>query len=321
MPRLPRIWTRPKPTIEAMNRAIQGRKLILPDPKLNAIIVGALAKAREKHRIDLHFGAFMGDHFHLNFAPASTLDQANFMRDFTRKLSIEAGVLYRWKGTIFPDRYHAIEVSDEPEAQIQRLVYHLSHGCKEGLVASPFDWPGVNFLDALLTGEPLKGIWIDRTAYNTARRQGKDVSEEDFTEHLELPLEPLPCWRHLDQETRRKYVLEIVRHIEEETERRHADAGTRPVGVKAALDHDPHEPAKHLKKSPKPLFHTFTRKVFWEMREALLFLLAAYRDAADRLKVGELWVRFPENTFPPGMPFVRPAWMYLDSSPTIWEPG
>ena len=44
------------------------------------------------------------------------------------------------------------------------------------------------------------------------------------------------------------------------------------------------------------------------MREAFLLILAAYYEAAERLKAGERDVEFPENTFPPGLPFVEPAW-------------
>ena len=43
------------------------------------------------------------------------------------------------------------------------------------------------------------------------------------------------------------------------------------------------------------------------MREALLLIVAPYFEAAERLKAGYRDVEFPENTFPPGLPFVEPA--------------
>ncbi|HSJ74704.1 MAG TPA: hypothetical protein VK899_00705, partial [Gemmatimonadales bacterium] len=52
---------------------------------------------------------------------------------------------------------------DEEAAQVDRLIYVLSNGVKEGLVARVEEWPGVHSAHALLTGEPLEGIWYDRT--------------------------------------------------------------------------------------------------------------------------------------------------------------
>ncbi len=321
MSRVPRLWTRPNAGVEIMNRCIQGRHLIKPSPRLNQIIIGALAKAREKYPVEIYSGAFASNHFHLHLQAPSVKIQADFMAHFTRKLSFETGILYDWKTRTFPDRYHSSEVSQEPEAQIRRLVYHLQHGAKEGLVSSPLDWPGVNFLDALITGEPLKGIWVDRSGYYRASRRDESVTLEDFTEHLELPIAPLPCWAHLSQESRRDLVLDIIREIEEETAGNHAANGTAPLGAKAVLAGDPHYYPRKLKKSPQPLFHTFRKKVRQEMKEAYSLILAAYCAAAERLRAGERDVEFPQNTFPPGLPFVEPTWALAGLTLKPLRPG
>ena len=59
--------------------------------------------------------------------------------------------------------YQAIVISNEEGAQIERLNYLLSNGCKEGLVDHLRDWPGVHCVRHLLDGEPLVGAWFDRT--------------------------------------------------------------------------------------------------------------------------------------------------------------
>lgn len=309
------MWTRPRAAVDIVNRTIQGRHLIKPSPQLNRVIVGALAKARQKHKVDVYCGAFLGSHFHLYLRANTVYDQACFMRDFTRKLSLESGILYDWRSSTFPNRYHAAEVSEEPETQIRRLTYQLKNSCKEGLVSSPLDWPGVNFAEALISGEPLRGIWIDRSGYYRAKQRGKDVTLEDFTEHLELPLEPLPCWRDVEPATRRRYVLEIVRQIEVETAAQHRELGSRPMGAEAVLAGDPHFRPDALESSPQPLFHAARQEIRDTMREALALIYAAYLEAARRLREGDRTVEFPENTFPPGLPFVVP------SSRVIWEPG
>ena len=131
MPRIPRAWTQPNASVDIMNRCIQGRHLLKPSKYLNSIIIGALAKAREKYPVEIFSGAFLSSHFHLHLKAETLKIQAQFMAYFTRKLSIETGILYDWKTSTFPNRYHAAEVSDEPEAQIGRLVYHLKNGTKE----------------------------------------------------------------------------------------------------------------------------------------------------------------------------------------------
>jgi hypothetical protein len=44
------------------------------------------------------------------------------------------------------------------------------------------------------------------------------------------------------------------------------------------------------------------RETFWV---AYSTFVAAFREAAEKLKIGDLSVRFPIGSFPPGLPFVR----------------
>ena len=321
MPRPPRIKTQPNSGTDIMIRVILGLNLLMPSPELNSIIVGTLAKFHEKHDVEIYCGAFMGNHFHLYLKGRTQRDESDFMRDFTRKLSIESGILYDWPGSTFPNRYHGAEVSEEPEAQIRRLAYQLSNGTKEGLCDSPLDWPGVSFAEALISGEPMEGVWIDRTGYHNARKQGKDVTIEDFTEPMELRLTPLPCWQHEDQTTRRRYVLEIIRIIEEKAAARHAENETASLGRDFVLEGEPHYRPPPLEKKPQPRFHAYRDAVREDMRAAFGLILAAYLQAAEQLKAGNRWVTFPENTFPPGLPFLEPTWSSPASPRELWEPG
>jgi hypothetical protein len=51
----------------------------------------------------------------------------------------------------------------QKEAQCGRFKYFLANGGKEGLVEHVRDWPGVHCVRNLLDGEPLEGLWFDRT--------------------------------------------------------------------------------------------------------------------------------------------------------------
>ncbi len=56
----------------------------------------------------------------------------------------------------------------------------LSHGVKENLVERVEEWPGVHGVHSLLTGEPMTGIWRDRSAEYFARRRSKKVEPRQF---------------------------------------------------------------------------------------------------------------------------------------------
>ena len=102
------------------------------------------------------------------------------MQHLAANISKEIGRIREWSGTLWHRRYDAIVVSDEPEAQWQRLRYVLSHGAKEGLVESPLDWPGVHAAKPLIHGEPLAGTWFNRSKEWAARNRGLNVSPADF---------------------------------------------------------------------------------------------------------------------------------------------
>jgi hypothetical protein len=218
-------------------------------------------------------------------------------------LAKEIARLHRWKEKVWSRRYQAILVSDEPAAQIARLRYILAYGAKEGLVASPRDWPGASSLPALLEGKPLRGLWYDRTRQYAARLRRKSFKEDDFATREEVQLEPLPCWAHLSKRACRQRVLELVEAIESEAAKGHAEAGTEAMGVKGlrkqrVTDHPP-----RLKRSPAPLAHCASKKIRRLYWQAYGWFYAAYREAADRLNAGELAVAFPEGAFPPPQPF------------------
>ncbi len=117
-------------------------------------------------------------------------------------------------------------------------------------------------------------------------------------------LDPLPCWRHLPIEEVRHRVKDLIRDIEREAaaERR---ATEKPVrGAEAVVDIDPHYRPAKLDRSPAPDFHARRKKVRKAMRSAHSWVVAEYREAAERLRAGDRLARFPEGTFPPNLPFV-----------------
>ncbi|MDA8020916.1 MAG: transposase [Thermoanaerobaculia bacterium] len=165
MPRKPRHLPRPGCLVEVTVRTAHSRYLLRPSGALNRVFAGCLGRAHELHPVRLHAVVVMSTHFHLLLSPENSQQLASFMGHLNGNLSKKIGRLHDWSGSMFERRYQCIPVSDEPAAQQARLRYLLQHGCKEGLVLSPRDWPGIHSAAALCHGEAIRGTWIHRTEY------------------------------------------------------------------------------------------------------------------------------------------------------------
>jgi hypothetical protein len=75
-----------------------------------------------------------------------------------------------------------------------------------------------------------------------------------------------------------------------------------PAGVRAQ---NPETRPKKIKKSPAPFFHALRKKVRKVLWEAYGLFLAAFREAAEKLRAGDRSVVFPPGSFPPRLPFVE----------------
>lgn len=293
--------------VEVTCRTVQGRYLLRPSDALRSIIVGVLARAQGLYPVEIHAFVFLSNHYHLLLSVESALQLARFMNYVNSNLAREAGRLHGWKEKFWGRRYQAIVVSQEEAAQIDRLRYILSHGCKEGLVARPQEWPGAQCVKALVEGRPLRGLWFDRTREYEAKIRGEAFHRLEYSTTETIHLGPIPCWRHLSKIAVRGRIRELVSQIEIETASRHAREGTQPQGTKGILARDPHHRPLKLKESRAPASHAATKAARRELAEAFGWFLSAYREAAVRLRQGDLQAGFPEGSFPPPRPFV--AWM------------
>ena len=297
--------------VEVTTRTFQGRFLLKPSPHLNSIVWGVLGRSQRRYNMTLHAFKFLSNHYHLLLTAVSAHQLAAFMGYLNGNLAKEVARLHHWKEKVWSRRYQAILVSDEPQAQTERLHYLLAHGAKEGLVASPREWPGASCLPALLEDKPLEGLWFDRTREYGARTRQETYTEGDFATKEEVHLEPLPCWAHLSLEAYRQRILEMVQEIEDETARHHAETGTEPMGLKKLRRQRVEDHPDRLKRSPAPLVHCASKRMRWFYWEAYGWFYAAFREAAEKLKAGQLEVAFPEGSFPPALPYIGP----------ILEPG
>jgi hypothetical protein len=290
--------------VEVTCRAIHSRLLLRPGHPMNEIIIGALARSKRRYGVRLICFSFVSHHFHLLLEVDDALQLARFMCHFSSKLAKEVGRLTGWREKIFGRRYQAILVSPEEAAQIERLGYILSHGAKEGLVDSPRDWPGVHAVRAMLGEEELKGYWFDRTKEYAARHRREEFDRLKYATAETLTLDPLPCWKDLTDEERHGRVRTLVAEIEKQAAARREETGVPSLGAAAVLAQDPHSRPRHSKRSPAPFCHAASKSWRQSLRAAYFEFVAAFRRAAERLRMGDRDVRFPQGSFPPPLPFV-----------------
>ncbi len=290
--------------VEVTTRTLHSRYLLRSSPELDEIIVGVLGRAQRLYEVRICGYLFLSSHYHLLLDVDNARQLALFMAYVNSNLAREISRLYRWPEKIWSRRYQGIVISGEEPAQIARMRYLLANGSKEGLVASPQDWPGVHVAKALIQGEDLTGTWFDRTQEYAARNRGEKFDRLQYATPETLYLSPLPCWKHLPEETWRGRARHLIQEIEDETAARLARTGSQPLGAAAILSHHPHHRPAKQKRSPAPLFHAFSAAARRELWEAYRLFVAAFRQAADKLRAGDRNAVFPLGSFPPALPFV-----------------
>jgi REP element-mobilizing transposase RayT len=289
--------------VEVTTRTLHGRFLLRPSRELNDIVCGILARAVALYDVGVVDFKVLSNHMHLLLLPTNAQQLAGFMCYLNGNLAKEAGRLHGWRERLWSRRYRAIVVSDESDAQVDRLRYLLEQGCKEGLVRSPREWPGASGTESLLTGEPIRGWWFDRSAEYEARRRGESVAKYAFAEEVGFELAPLPCWRDLPVEDRRRRVEILVREIETRTRKRLSDQGRSPLGRRRILGQHPHDAPPLPSRSPAPRFHAATPSMRKALERDYYEFRVWYRQASEELRAGRLDCEFPPGCFPPRLPF------------------
>jgi hypothetical protein len=288
--------------IEVTSRTIQGRLLLLPSREVNAVILGILGRALATHPgMFLHGFVILSNHFHMLLSALRLELLSSFVGFVKSNIARKVGKLHDWEGIFWAKRYEPIPVLDEG-AQIDRQRYILSHGCKEGLVADPLDWPGAKSAGVLLNGETLRGTWYDETAIYRARRAGKDVDREKYAIEYCVPITPLPCLSALSEQERQATYAEMRDDICASTHARIADTGKQPLGIERVLSMHPHSKPQASKRSPAPLCHAVSQEARTQYREEHRVFVDAYRRASEQFLSGNLCVEFPGCCFRPPLP-------------------
>jgi REP-associated tyrosine transposase len=305
MSRKLRFVPEPGQLVLVTNRCAEARFFLKPSSELNDRVIGVLGRAQRRCGVEIVLAIVLSSHFHLLVVVKDAKQLAEFMHFVDTNLAKVTSRLLGRIGPFWQDRYHDVLVANQEEDQVAVLRYVLEQGCKEGLVMSPLDWPGVQSTRAILEGQPLRGTWIDRTAlYEANRNQGKPPREKDFSTTETLHFSPLPCWKHLSEDGYRARIGDLVDTITAETRKRHRLAGTRPLGARRICRKKPEFKPREAKKSLARQVRTATTEARRLLIEAYRAFVRSFRAAAERLKAHGDLSGFPPGSFPPGGPFV-----------------
>lgn len=96
----------------------------------------------------------------------------------------------------------------------------------------------------------------------------------------------------------------MVERIETNGRQHHVEKGTRPLGPRKVRKVHPHHAPEKVAWSAQPVVVSRSPKRRKELWFAVASVMAAFRDAAEKLSQGSRDIRFPEGTFPPGLPYV-----------------
>jgi REP element-mobilizing transposase RayT len=279
------------------SRTVESRFLMAPSDKTNELIGGILARAVRQCRVELFAYVFTSNHFHAMVRAPTAIAMSEFMQRLQSNIAIKVGRLIRWRGRFFGRRYSAEPIVDDA-AQVERLVYILSHGVKEGLVPEVKKWPGLSSVHALLHGGAASlhrwRNWTRRWRMEVDEHIKVDRFSDDCPSDPEfLALSPLPCWAGLSAAERGRIVARLIARID-------AGAPNKAEGGAARITkQNPYDQPRHTKRTPRPRAHASTMALWIKAVHRYRAFVAAFRQASRRWLAGGFDVEFPLHCFRP----------------------
>jgi REP element-mobilizing transposase RayT len=270
-------------------RCLHGRLFLRPSERTNEILGGVLARAARLAGIEVFAFVFASNHVHLLVrGPPSQISP--FMQYLLTNISKKVGSIVGWRGAFWERRYSAEPVLDE-EALFGRIRYILSHGVKEGLVATCEEWPGLSSLSMMLDGEPRRFRWFQWSDRWRERKLGKPCArfDERCSRVEQLVLAPIPHPAFQEPRSRRQILESLVQGIQEYGRALHQRFRGRAWVLAQRPQHRPERPAR----TPRPLCHTSSRRLLDEFREKARGFTTAFLNASQRWRAGDFSAPFP----------------------------
>ena len=282
--------------------ALDPRNDLTPEPSTINIIGSSVARAHEKHPVDITWWESNINHQHPGLRP--TEEQLENIAPFlqTANSLIARGInkRYEHEGHVFSGPVRFTPCVDDVSAE-QQLLYALTNPVKDGLIESVGRSPFFSTFRAQAKGEPLRYWYIDWDAFwlkGGFRKKGN--RPKDFLEWVELPITSLPEWAEWPDHKIQSRIRHGVRDIEGETGRLLRSEGRSVSGVPALYAVDPRErPRKPKSSGPQPICHAADRQLAREYVKRWREVLNEHRKASWDFRLGYYEREFPQGTYRP----------------------
>jgi hypothetical protein len=277
----------PEKTYMFTRRCTQKQFLMRPDEETNNAFIYCLAVAANRHGIEIVGTMAMSNHHHTEGRDPRA-EYPAFLETFHKLFAKCQNALQgRWENFWSSEQTSVVSL-EEPQDELDKLVYLLTNPVQHHLVEKAIDWPGASALQALLQGKPL-----------TARRP-KHFFRDDgsMPENVTLVLHRPKGYEHLSQAEFAQLLMERIEAVEVQARGERIATGRSVLGIKGVL----RQPRNATPENPEPRRQINPRvaaRSKWRRIEALARNKAfaeAYTAARKAFAQG-LEVLFPDGTY------------------------
>ena len=295
---------RPERLYLVTSRCVGAQHLMRPDAECCRIILACLSRFVVAHKIDVYGFVFMSNHFHL-LCGAPHLNLSAFLQDMNSSVARRLNIHRKRDGVFFGERYSSVDVLCGEKA-LEKLLYILMNPCAAGVVATPGDYPGISSYEYHLSGEKVRGNWLDLKRYHQNKRRNPQVREQDYTTTYEFELKPLPQWTLLSLKERAlRLKTALLKRCKKLKKQRKKEGKKHYLGPEKCRKLDPNSAPREPKKSRYSACVGSDARAVSSYNEQRRAVVDAYRKArrldcrAVRTKT-VAGICYPAGTLPPG---------------------
>ncbi len=275
----------PNATYLVTRRCLGRRFLLRPDRILNQVFVYCLARAAEKHGVEVHALGVMSNHHHLVVTDVQGV-LPDFLMSLHRTLAMCIKRLRDWDEVVWEPNVStsAVELTG-PSEILDKVAYTILNPVSAGLVRAPHCWPGVLSTCAELARGTLEAkrppVWFKDSAPKTAKLR----------------------WTVPPSFVRKEAYLDALGNLVgsrlRELRVAHRRSGKGYLGGirvrKTRVTDRPN--TRKSRFGPSPTFSALTRRKWLEVVKRLRAFRRAYREAYAAWRQGESSVEFPLGTW------------------------
>ncbi len=282
------------------NRTVAAELWLLPLRERRKTIGGIIARAQEKHLVEIYAVCVLSNHYHMVVrAPHGNLSL--FERDVNKEIAKRLNRFTGREGSLWGRRFSAQPAPLEVDL-LDAVLYTLTNPVHHNLVKHPRHWPGLTSYWQNCGSKNKEFKFTHYSDYNKARRRKKrqrPVKIEDFQSTHTLRISPLPMFKHLSEEEQARMVSELIEERTNDLLAKAQEAGGGFLGRKRLLNQSFGARPKNIKRSPRPACYTKCAVTRQRFRKEAKARREEYTIASRKYRSGEWGVRFPAYSYKP----------------------